>query len=241
MILKRFSRAIRERDWTAIAIEFVIVVVGIFVALQADGWNQERQDRRLEQEYLARLADEARANLGRLSEYAGIMEDKVRFILALREASPAELAREVQRDPRAFAEQLDNSTWVALTNLREESYRELEGSGRLRLLRDQRLRDELASSIVDYESTRAVFTEASGDYRRMVLEVFPGRVYYDSRVGSRAPDGAALVAAVESLRGAPRFEAAANAEVAYGADMLFWIRHFQGRWERILSLIENGS
>lgn len=46
----------------------------------------------------------------------------------------------IQRDPRAFMYRLDNSSYVAMPDLRSESYQELESSGRLALLRDAQLR-----------------------------------------------------------------------------------------------------
>ncbi len=55
MILKRFTEALRKQDWATISIEFLIVVVGIFVGLQANEWAQARQDRADERAALERL------------------------------------------------------------------------------------------------------------------------------------------------------------------------------------------
>ena len=53
-------------------------------------------------------------------------------------------------------------------------------------------------------------------------------------------DVAAIAAAVERLRSDPRFEAAANAEVIYGADMLFYVRQFRVHLEETLALLDAG-
>ncbi len=42
MILSRISAHIRAQHWTAIAIDFVIVVVGVYVGLQVNLWNEAR-------------------------------------------------------------------------------------------------------------------------------------------------------------------------------------------------------
>jgi hypothetical protein len=55
MILLRLSKAIRKQDWLAVLVEFVVVVLGIFVGLQANDWAQERQDRKQERAALERL------------------------------------------------------------------------------------------------------------------------------------------------------------------------------------------
>ncbi len=44
MILRRIMQHVREQNWTAIAIEFVIVVVGVFLGIQIGNWNAERID-----------------------------------------------------------------------------------------------------------------------------------------------------------------------------------------------------
>ena len=45
MLLRRMIEHVKAQNWTAIALDFVIVVVGIWVALMAGQWSQERQQR----------------------------------------------------------------------------------------------------------------------------------------------------------------------------------------------------
>ena len=56
MILRRIIAHFRKQEWTAIGIDFVIVVVGVFVGLQVQAWNESRQDRVHERMYIERLA-----------------------------------------------------------------------------------------------------------------------------------------------------------------------------------------
>jgi hypothetical protein len=39
MILRRLTRHVCERNWTAVALDFLIVMVGVFVCLQVANWN----------------------------------------------------------------------------------------------------------------------------------------------------------------------------------------------------------
>lgn len=55
MILRRIAAALRRQDWLTVAIEFVIVVAGIFVGLQVQEWANERGERKLERQYLERI------------------------------------------------------------------------------------------------------------------------------------------------------------------------------------------
>lgn len=58
MIIRRTAEALRRQDWLTVAIEFIIVVAGIFVGLQVQDWAAERGEHRLERVYLERvLAD----------------------------------------------------------------------------------------------------------------------------------------------------------------------------------------
>ena len=238
MILNRIGTALRERDWAAVAIEFAVVVVGIFVALQAENWNQERTNRELEQVYISRLADETRANLESLRQHEQIYEEKVQFLFSLPDHN---LDDAIQRDPDSFMHQLDNSAYIALPDLRSESYDELESSGRLALLRDARLRSSIASNLNDYRSLRPVLDQPIGGYRRLLFETIPGRSYYDFRFGTGDADSAAIAASVEAFRTDPLFEAAANAEITYGTDVLYWVRVFIKRTEDVLELLESGE
>lgn len=242
MILKRIAIAIRKRDWLSFAIEFAIVVLGVFVALQAGDWNQARKDRQLEQVYISRLIDEAKANIDMLIKHEQILEEKVHFIMALPDLSLMDAFRQ---DPQEFMYQVDFSTYVAIPNLRAETWQELESTGRVALLRDTQLRSALASTINDYRSTQPVFIQSIGNYRRLLFEMLPGRSYYDYRVGAGvdagSADAAAILATIDAFRNDPRFGAAANAEITYGSDMLYYVRGFRQRMEDILALLQAGG
>jgi hypothetical protein len=45
MITRRIATHLRAQDWTNVAIEFALVIAGVFVGIQAANWNQQRQER----------------------------------------------------------------------------------------------------------------------------------------------------------------------------------------------------
>jgi len=57
MVIQRIISRFRAQDWTALISEFVIVVVGIFIAIQSDRWWEQQDDLRQEQLYIERLAE----------------------------------------------------------------------------------------------------------------------------------------------------------------------------------------
>lgn len=65
MIFKRFAADLRAQNWSAIMIEFGIVVAGVFVGTQVSNWNAARLEKRETQRMLAQL----KPNLKGLTDY----------------------------------------------------------------------------------------------------------------------------------------------------------------------------
>jgi len=63
MILRRLSQSLKTQNWTAIWIEFILLVVGVFLGIQVANWNEERSLRAQERTYLTELSDEVRSNV----------------------------------------------------------------------------------------------------------------------------------------------------------------------------------
>lgn len=63
MILRRLTENLRAQNWTAIAIEFLIVVIGVFIGTQVSNWNQDRIEQRETQSMLVNLGPELQGQL----------------------------------------------------------------------------------------------------------------------------------------------------------------------------------
>lgn len=55
MILARLTRAVREQNWFAVVLEFVIVVAGVLLAFQISAWSAQRADRSYAMDILDRF------------------------------------------------------------------------------------------------------------------------------------------------------------------------------------------
>lgn len=64
MILRHVIQHVRRQEWSAIVIDFVIVVVGVYMGLELGNWNEERDARADFQSALERLEVETDTNLG---------------------------------------------------------------------------------------------------------------------------------------------------------------------------------
>ena len=58
MVIRRIINRFRTQDWAALVSELVIVIVGIFIAIQVDRWWEQQDDLQREQLYIARLAED---------------------------------------------------------------------------------------------------------------------------------------------------------------------------------------
>ena len=55
-ILGRLAEAVREQNWFAVALEVVIVVVGVVIGFQVTAWGQDRADAAKERGYLEQIS-----------------------------------------------------------------------------------------------------------------------------------------------------------------------------------------
>ncbi len=61
MILRRLTKHVKAQNWFAVALDFAIVVLGVFFATQVSNWNEARKDREREQVYIERLRSDFEA------------------------------------------------------------------------------------------------------------------------------------------------------------------------------------
>ncbi|MGH8040800.1 MAG: hypothetical protein ACREPN_02015, partial [Rudaea sp.] len=60
MIFRRFAGNLRRQDWTAVAVELVVVVLGVFIGLQVSNWNEDRQTNAKAADFTQRLRADLR-------------------------------------------------------------------------------------------------------------------------------------------------------------------------------------
>lgn len=63
MLLRRVIEHVKAQNWTAIALDFVIVVVGVFVGIQVSNWNERLAFENREQALLYELRGEIAQNM----------------------------------------------------------------------------------------------------------------------------------------------------------------------------------
>jgi Family of unknown function (DUF6090) len=133
MILRRISQGIRKQDWFVVIVEIMIVVVGIFIGLQVDDWNEKRKQRTQELVYLSQLKEDVTTMKllvnGLIANEDGLPEAMMRVLRVL-ETCSADPASESDFQ-RTFTEYQNILTVQVL----DATFNEMLASGALARLR----------------------------------------------------------------------------------------------------------
>ncbi len=63
MLLRRMTQHIKNQNWFAVGLDFVIVVVGVFIGIQVANWNEARTEDELASRYIVQLAADIRSDI----------------------------------------------------------------------------------------------------------------------------------------------------------------------------------
>lgn len=134
MILRRITEQVKSQNWVAVGIEFVIVVVGVFVGLQAQDWSTARAERNAEHAAIERLIIEYKLNLELLDkdkEKSQKTMAATERLLAMISPEPAAVIVD-EALAQTFLDCLTNPKFIPTTGTTSS----LVASGDLRLIRD---------------------------------------------------------------------------------------------------------
>ncbi len=154
MILRRMIEHVRTQNWTAVALDFFIVVMGVFIGLQANTWKEARGERAEENLLISRLADEfdvIDTRIGiQIDHYYQNMVDTNKVI------EFAALEREM--DPEELKTSLRRITTRRLPPRRSATFTAMLSSGKIDLVDDSRLLTALIAYDTHADLLAEVFT-----------------------------------------------------------------------------------
>jgi len=78
VFLTRLSAALRRQDWPTVTVEFLLVVLGVLLALQLDNWNERRKDRALFEDYLVQLQADLHDDIEQAERRIEVPDDVLR-------------------------------------------------------------------------------------------------------------------------------------------------------------------
>ncbi|MCC7095621.1 MAG: hypothetical protein IT472_00365 [Thermomonas sp.] len=238
MILRGLARSLKEQNWTAIAIEFVLLVLGVFLGIQASNWNTSETERRQARDAMQRLQDDMQQSFELTGQSMIFMAGNARGAdLVFDSLRSCHLA---EQDRDAFATGLYRLGKITPARFVRTTFDELRDSGRLDLIGDDKLRHALNETARMQDSHEAVF-------RLIAARTDPHMAYVDSHViylihgaigGGAQIRWNQLDIDFDAACKDRRFQAAVAAVRNYTYDDLADVTRQQQRFEDILGLIK---
>jgi hypothetical protein len=149
MILRRLAAAIAGQNWVTVILEVVIVVVGIFLGLQASEWSQNREDRRNELVYLERISADFDASMIQTNSSREFRTRHARYgALVLEALRKCDLPSD-QRDQ--FASGIYLVAKHSTADFVQATLQELLSAGRLTIIRNSSVRQMLVEMMQAYD------------------------------------------------------------------------------------------
>lgn len=178
MLLRRITDHVRAQNWTAIAIDFVIVVVGVFIGIQVSNWNEDRQTASRTQNYYSRLIDdldsERRALLARL-DYMAVTDGYGQMALAAFDDPSTKRTSQ-------FLIALYQASQIWTYSVQRATYDEILSSGVAETIPEPELRTHLANFYLNAEATRQLIV-ATTPYRQQIRLYLPNSIQTAIRQG----------------------------------------------------------
>lgn len=167
MILRRITANFRRQDWTAVVVELLIVVLGVFIGLQAQEWatkhaEQQRADVLLQQ--LRGDLDNERINLQTYMDYQQVAANYARTTIKGLETPDSV-------DPATWVASAYQASQILPLSSNRATFDEMKSTGAIDLIRNARLR-ALLIVYYSYDWSQTMFT-AQAPYREVVRSVVP--------------------------------------------------------------------
>ena len=178
MLLRRATSQLREQNWVAVAIDFVIVVVGILIAFKITEWDTQRANREREQQALELLLLESYESLRYLNRIIAEVDESI-------EAQEAAIRALVDGTMPVAMTHEEFVAGVTVTrrflspNPPRSVYDSLVATGDLGLIKDTSVVLQLAKYYADlqaskeYAVTLATSTNMNkGDYHPAIISIY---------------------------------------------------------------------
>jgi hypothetical protein len=167
VFLTRLSVALRRQDWQTVTVEFLLVVLGVLLALQLDNWNEQRKDHALFQDYLVQLQADLRADInqaeGRI-EASRSLDERAAYLISVIEGKATQPI-----DQNLLVSSVLAAGYAYLDLVNRQTYDELISTGNLRLFPDTALKRDVVSYYARQElgnQWNTLIQSVQIDYRR---------------------------------------------------------------------------
>lgn len=168
MILSRVVEHLKRQHWTAVSIELVIVVLGVFIGLQVQEWASARAEQKradvLLQQLLADL-DSEKKNLEADRDYLEV-------VAAYATTAIQGLETPGSVDPATWVASAYQATQVYEVQSNRSTFDEMKSTGAVDLIRNATMRS-LLIAYYDFRWSETTTSKAEAPYRQMARSALP--------------------------------------------------------------------
>ncbi len=168
MILRSITRHVRDQNWFAVSIDFLIVVVGVFIGIQVANWNEGRAQQDRERLLLDQLRQEALQNAAAaqsVGQGLNVGAAAARRVLSMAAGSGVSCPEDCWP---VIVDLMHASQWQQISN-RWTTYDELRRSG----LPSDRTIIEAVEAFLQTNHRAAQGLEVRPEYRTLVRRLIP--------------------------------------------------------------------
>lgn len=171
MIFREITANLRAQNWTYVAIELAIVILGVFIGLEAANWNQVRQQREETRQLLSQLQAE-------LTTFHGFLEELDEYYGTVRRyatTADAGWRGDTSVTDREFVIAAYQASQVNAAGNNSAVWAQIFGAQDLRNIEDPQLRGNLARVMAfDYDLVN--LSAVTTPYRQQVRTVIPDHI-----------------------------------------------------------------
>ncbi|HET6912704.1 MAG TPA: DUF6090 family protein [Rhodanobacteraceae bacterium] len=163
---------LRRQDWTAVFIELVVVVVGVFIGVQASNWNEQRETDQKAAVFTQRLKSDLREEAWGYELEVGYWSQ----VLANAKRAADALDGKAPLSDQALLISAYRATQFNAYTRRRATYDELTATGEIGLIRDSALRDLATRLYTDPLFNGIAQAGQQAEYRKAFRRALPYQV-----------------------------------------------------------------
>jgi len=171
-MLRHVISHLRRQDWMAVFIELVVVVVGVFIGVQASNWNEQRETDQKVAVFTERLRSDLREEAWGYEMQVGYWSQ----VLANAKRVADALDGKAPLPDEALLISAYRATQFNAYTRRRATYDELTSTGEIGLIRDSALRDLAMSLYTDPLFNGVVQAGQQSEYRKAFRMALPYQV-----------------------------------------------------------------
>jgi len=177
MLLRKISKHVTDQNWFAVFIDFLIVVVGVFIGIQVANWNAALGNKALANEYLNRLTVDFENIEYRIKANIEYIDDSIAANKYINSVIALSIEPEIENQNK-FKEALKQVYGTRIPGWQSATFLEMQSAGDINLIKNKSLK----AALTEYnQATEVAHTgfKALVDERLLLTKIIDRFVQYE--------------------------------------------------------------